>query len=68
MHLIANHPNENEVTDLFFILGTDKKTIRYAYKEDFTLKRNSAATKFIAPTKKYNMMEGYNNENVLQLA
>jgi hypothetical protein len=68
MQLIANHPNENEVTDLWFILGADKTSIKYAYKEDFTLKRNGRATNFIAPTYKYNLMEGYDDNNVLQLA
>jgi len=68
MHLIANHPNENEVTDLWFILGDDKTSIRYAYKEDMTLKRNDKETKFVSPTRKYNMMPGYSNENVLQFA
>lgn len=68
MHLIANHPNDNEVSDLWFILGKDKMSISYAYKDDFTLKRNRQKTNFIAPTKKYNMMEGYDDENILQFA
>ena len=68
MHLIANHPNENEVVDLWFILSDDRKSIEYAYKEDFTLKRNGRSTKFVAPTYKYNLFEGYDAENTISLA
>lgn len=54
--MIINGQDNKSVIDLWFIFNDERTGFEYAYKEDFTLRRYGMKTKFLNPTRKYNMI------------
>lgn len=80
VHMIVNSPDENQVLDVWFLLHnkqtcpkrynwdfvcTPYTSVKSAYSEEFTLRKNRMKTRFVAPTRKYNMIEGYSYNNTI---
>lgn len=67
LHITINTPDETSFYDLFFILDSDYSKITKSYKEKYTTTNKSQAL-FGAPTRKIEMREGWDKDNVIMLS
>jgi hypothetical protein len=67
LHLIINAPGATTVHEIFCILDGDKSAITDVYQEKYST-INHSATFWGTPTRKYQIMEGWDEFQILQLA